>query len=99
PHAHRPSCPTRRSSDLSETVARAPPDGYTLLVAPTGFSINPGLYKKLPFDPLRDFAPISVLGLSYAVVVVNPQSPVRTIQDLIADRKSTRLNSSHEWIS
>src|SRR5690349_21469321 len=61
----------------TETVARAAPDGYTLLVAPTGFAINPGLYSKLPFDPLRDFAPISMLGLAYAVVVVNAQSPVR----------------------
>src|SRR5215213_2691744 len=40
----------------TEIVARALPDGYTLLLAPTGFSINPGLYAKLPFDPQRDFA-------------------------------------------
>jgi tripartite-type tricarboxylate transporter receptor subunit TctC len=68
----------------TEIVARALPDGYTLLVGPTGFSINPGLYSKLPFDPQRDFAAISLLGLSYAVVVVNPQSSVRSVQDLIA---------------
>src|SRR5688572_21652416 len=72
----------------TEIVARALPDGYTLLLAPTGFSINPGLYSKLPFDPQRDFAPVSLLGISYAVVVVNPQSPVRTIRDLIAIAKS-----------
>jgi tripartite-type tricarboxylate transporter receptor subunit TctC len=72
----------------SETVARAAPDGYTLLVAPTGFSINPGLYAKLPFDPQRDFAPISMLGLAYAVVVVSPQSSVRSVQDLIAAAKA-----------
>lgn len=72
----------------TEIVARALPDGYTLLLAPTGFSINPGLYAKLPFDPQRDFAPVSLLGLSYAVVVVNPQSPIRTVPDLIAAAKA-----------
>ncbi len=72
----------------TEIVARAMPDGYTLLLAPTGFSINPGLYAKLPFDPHRDFSPVSLLGISYAVVVVNPQSPVRTVRDLIALAKS-----------
>jgi tripartite-type tricarboxylate transporter receptor subunit TctC len=72
----------------SEIVARAVPDGYTLLLAPTGFSINPGLYAKLPFDPLRDFAAVSLLGIAYAVVVVNPQSQVRSIQDLIALARS-----------
>ena len=72
----------------TETVARALPDGYTLLLAPTGFGINPALYPKLPFDPQRDFAPISWLGVSYAVVVVNPQLPVRNIQELIALAKS-----------
>ena len=72
----------------TEIVARAVPDGYTLLLAPTGFSINPGLYAKLPFDPQRDFSAVSLLGISYAVVVVNPQSPVRTVRDLIALAKS-----------
>src|SRR3990172_3737864 len=72
----------------TEIVARAVPDGYTLLLPPTGFSINPGLYSKLPFDPQRDFAPVSLLGISFAVVVVNPQSPVRNIPDLIALAKS-----------
>ena len=72
----------------TEIVARALPDGYTLLLAPTGHSINPGLYSKLPYDPQRDFAAVSLLGISYAVVVVSPQSPVRSIADLIALAKS-----------
>ena len=72
----------------TEIVARAVPDGYTLLLAPTGFSINPGLYAKLPFDPHRDFSAVSLLGISYAVVVVNPQSPVRSVRDLIALAKA-----------
>ena len=72
----------------AETVARAMPDGYTLLLAPTGFSINVGLYPKLPYDPQRDFTAISLLGISYAVVVVGPQSAVRSIQDLITAAKA-----------
>jgi len=72
----------------TEIVARAVPDGYTLLIAPTGFSINAAISPKLPYDPRRDFAAVSLLGISYAVVVVGPQSPVRTIPDLIALAKS-----------
>ena len=72
----------------AEIVARALPDGYTLLLAPTGFSINVGLYPKLPYDPHRDFAAVSLLGLAYAVVVVSPQSQVRSVNDLIALAKS-----------
>jgi len=72
----------------TEIVARAVPDGYTLLVAPTGFSINAAISPKLPYDPRRDFAAVSLLGISYAVVVVSPQSPVKTIPDLIALAKA-----------
>jgi tripartite-type tricarboxylate transporter receptor subunit TctC len=72
----------------TEIVARAAPDGYTLLLAPTGFSINPGLYTKLPFDPERDFSPVSLLGISYAVVVVYPQLPVKTVGELVALAKA-----------
>jgi tripartite-type tricarboxylate transporter receptor subunit TctC len=71
----------------TEIVARAVPDGYTLLVAPTGHGINPSLYK-LPYDPQRDFAPISLLAVSFAVLVVNPQLPVHSVADLIALAKS-----------
>ena len=67
----------------AETVARAIPDGYTLLLAPTGFSINVGLYPKLPYDPHRDFAAVSLLGMSYGVMVVGPQSPVKSVRDLV----------------
>jgi tripartite-type tricarboxylate transporter receptor subunit TctC len=72
----------------TEIVARALPDGYTLLLAPTGHSINPGLYSKLPFDPQRDFAAVSLLAISYAVVVVSPQSSVRSVPDLVALAKA-----------
>ena len=75
----------------TEIVARAVPDGYTLLLAPTGHSINPGLYSKLPYDPQRDFAAVSLLGISYAVVVVNPQSSIRNVSEA-GSGSSTELN-------
>jgi len=72
----------------AEMVARASPDGYTLLLAPTGFGINPALYPKLPYDPQRDFAPVSLLAASSAVIVVNPALQVKTVGDLIAMAKA-----------
>jgi tripartite-type tricarboxylate transporter receptor subunit TctC len=72
----------------SETVARASPDGYTLLLAPTSFGINPAIHAKLPYDPQRDFAPISLLAASSAVVVVSPQIQARTVGELVALAKA-----------
>lgn len=73
----------------SGIVAQARPDGYTLLLGFVGnLSINPGLYKKLPYDPVRGFAPISLAGRSPIVVVVNPSLPVNSIKDLIALAKA-----------
>lgn len=72
----------------SETVARASPDGYTLLLAPTSFGINPAIHSKLPYDPQRDFAPISLLAASSAVVVLSPQIQARTIGELVALAKA-----------
>ena len=72
----------------AELVARGSPDGYTLLLAPTAYGINPALYAKLPYDPQRDLAPVSLLASSSAVVVVSPQMQVRTVAELIALAKS-----------
>lgn len=67
-----------------DTVKRARPDGYTLLIGPSsGMTVNPAVYKKLPYDPIADFAPISMIGGFPLVVVVNPGSPYRTLRDLI----------------
>lgn len=69
----------------SEYVAKSPPDGYTLLQANVSqMTIHPGLYPRLPYDPLRDFAPVTVLGIVTSVVVTTPSLPVKSIQDLIA---------------
>ena len=69
----------------AEYVAKAAPDGYTVLQANVSqMTIHPSLYAKLPYDPVRDFAPVTVLGIVSSVVVTTPALPVRTIGDLIA---------------
>jgi tripartite-type tricarboxylate transporter receptor subunit TctC len=67
-----------------ESVARASPDGYTLLLGTPGLTINPSLYKTLAFDPLKDFSPITMIGVVQNVLVVHPSVPARTVQELIA---------------
>jgi len=78
----------------TEIVARSAPDGYTLLVVPAPFTINPSLIGKLPYDPLRDFAPVTLINTTPLVVVVNPSVPARSVKELIALARSKpgRLN-------
>jgi len=68
----------------SEIVARAQPDGYTLLLTGTPFAVIPALYPKLPFDPAQDFAPVMQVALAPNVLVVHPSLPVRSVKELIA---------------
>jgi tripartite-type tricarboxylate transporter receptor subunit TctC len=68
----------------SEMVAKAPPDGYTLLLASQTNAISATLYTKLPFDPVEDFVPISLIGREPGVLVVNPALPVNTLAEFIA---------------
>ncbi len=72
----------------TEIVARSAPDGYTLLFVSSPHSVNPSLYPKLPYDTLRDFAPVSMVATSPYVLVVHPSLPVRNVKDLIALAKS-----------
>jgi len=67
----------------TETVARAQPDGYTLLMAFTSHVINPSLYRKLPYDTLKDFAPVAFVATVPNIVVVYPAVPVRSVSELI----------------
>jgi tripartite-type tricarboxylate transporter receptor subunit TctC len=64
-------------------VAKAPADGYTLLVVSTGFIVNPSLYAKVPYDPVKEFAPVTLVAASPNVLVVNPEVPARSVRELI----------------
>lgn len=73
----------------TELVARSAPDGYTLaLVGMTTHASNSWLYKKLPYDPIKDFAPVSVAIVSPLVLVVHPDVPAKNVQELIAYAKA-----------
>ena len=67
-----------------ETAKRADPDGYTVLVVSTGFIINPSMYSKIGYDPVKDFAPISLVAASPNVVMVHPTVPAKNLKELIA---------------
>lgn len=66
-----------------ELVARASPDGYTLLLAMSGLSINPSLYGKVSYDSLKDFVPITLVGEATNLVAVHPSVPVKNLKELI----------------
>jgi tripartite-type tricarboxylate transporter receptor subunit TctC len=73
----------------ADVVAKAPPDGYTLLVATVStHAINPGLYKKMPYDPVKDFAPIAQIGVTPTILSVHPSIPVKDLKGLIALAKA-----------
>src|SRR5437762_10697336 len=68
----------------TEYAAKAAPDGYTILMGPTGpMTMNPATYSKLPYDSVRDFAPIATIGQFPLLVVVSSQLPARSVKDLI----------------
>ena len=69
-------------------VARAKPDGYTLLLTTSAFAISPAIYRSIPYDPLRDFAPITMGVSTPNLMVVHPSVPVKSIRELIALAKA-----------
>jgi tripartite-type tricarboxylate transporter receptor subunit TctC len=74
----------------ADVVAKAPPDGYTFLIATNAaIVINPHLYKKLSYDPLKDLAPVSQIATLPFVLVVHPSVPAKSVRELIALSKST----------
>lgn len=78
---NRPGAATIVGSDIA---AKAGPDGYTLLMMTTSFAINPSLYGKLPYDPVRDFSPITQIVSVPNILVVNPSIPAHSVRELIA---------------
>ena len=71
----------------SEMVAKAAPDGYTLLMAYTSHVTNPSLWTRLPYDTLRDFAPVAMVATVPSVLIVHPSLPARSVRELIAFAK------------
>ena len=68
----------------TEIASKAVPDGYTILMITTTFAINPGLYPKLPYDPIKDFAPVTQLNAQPKVIVVAPPFAAKSVKELIA---------------
>jgi tripartite-type tricarboxylate transporter receptor subunit TctC len=64
-------------------VAHAAPDGYTIMAISTGYMVNPSLYAKVPYDPIKDFTAVTLVAASPNVVVVNPSVPARTLPELV----------------
>src|SRR5258708_7896101 len=67
----------------SGQVARVTPDGYTIMAISTGFIVNPRLYAKVPYDPLKDFTAVTLVAASPNVVVVNPSVPAKSLPELV----------------
>ena len=78
---NRPGASTIIGSDI---IAKSAPDGYTLLMGSVNHTINPSLIPKLPYDTLKDFAPVTVAVTSSYVLVVHPSLPVKSVKELIA---------------
>ena len=80
----------------AELLVKSPPDGYTLFCASTIHTINPSLYSKLAYDPVRDFAPITLIAATSQVLAVHPSVPVKTVKEFIdyAKKHSGELNYS-----
>jgi len=72
----------------ADAVAKSPPDGYTILQTPNGQAITPALYRNLPFDPVKDFTPVTQLVASTLILVASPHLKVASTQQLIALAKS-----------
>src|SRR4029077_14048140 len=73
----------------AEQVARSEPDGYTIMIATsTTLAINKTLYKKLPYDPVKDFTPVALVAAVPFALIINPQIPANTLSEFIAYAKS-----------
>jgi tripartite-type tricarboxylate transporter receptor subunit TctC len=75
--------PGAGGNTASGQVSHANPDGYTIMAISTGFMVNPSLYAKVPYDPIKDFTAVTLVAASPNVVVVNPQVPAKTLPELV----------------
>ena len=84
----------------TELAAKSQADGYTLLLISTAYAFNTSIYRKLPYDPVRSFTPVALLGSGPGVLVVNPALPVNSVRDLIALAKERpgKLNNASAGI-
>jgi tripartite-type tricarboxylate transporter receptor subunit TctC len=88
--------PGAQSIIAAELAAKASPDGYTLFMGPSGpMTINPATYSKLPYDPQRDFTPISMICSFPLIVVVDPKLPINSVKELIAYAKANPGKSNY----
>lgn len=88
--------PGAQSMAAAEFVAKAPPDGYTLLVAPSGtMTINPAVYSKLPYDPVRDFMPISLIAEFPLLLAVGADQPPKSVQELIEYGRADQARATY----
>ena len=71
-----------------DAVAKAAPDGYTLVMTDTSIALNPSLQKNLPYDTLKDFEPVSLLATAPVILVAHPKVPAKTIQEFVGSRKN-----------
>lgn len=83
-----------------DMVAKAAPDGYTLLLVGSSYVLNPSLYKKLPFDPVKDFERVSIVATAPNILLVNKSFPARSVKELIAMAKASpgKLNYASSGI-
>ncbi len=82
--------PGADASIAMEALAKSAPDGHTLYLLQPGVAINPALYKSVPFDPIKDFAPITLIGESPNLVAVSNATPVKNLQELLALARDKR---------
>ncbi len=78
-----------------ELTAKAPPDGYTLIMTSSALAINPAMYKGLGYDPVNDFAPVSLATLIPFILVANSSLPVKSVKDLVALARSRKKELSY----
>jgi tripartite-type tricarboxylate transporter receptor subunit TctC len=83
----------------ADVVAKAPPDGYTILITSvtSSHAANLFMFKKLPYDPIKDFTPVATLQRSYFILMVRPESPWRTVAELTAAMKQKGAKASYGY--